>query len=175
MPRITLRKTVYETHWFALEETHFDGEELPFYALKLNDYVCVFCMSSTGKVVLVRQFRPATNRVMLEFPAGHVEHGESPEEAARRELLEETGFEAKHLEFLGEMTPDNGRLSNRQWCYFSREAVPTTTAHERGVELVEMEPTEFVQAIRNGDFQHALHLAVVTTAIIHGYFHFPQA
>jgi hypothetical protein len=73
------------------------------------------------------------------------------------------------------MTPDNGRLGNRQWCFFARDAVRTTTTQERGVELVEMEPREFVEAIRGGEFQHALHLAAVTSAMVQGAFRIPQA
>ncbi|RKZ35646.1 MAG: hypothetical protein DRQ37_05940 [Gammaproteobacteria bacterium] len=49
-----------------------------------------------GKVCLLRQYRPVMGAWMLELPAGKLEPGESPQEAAQRELAEETGLHAKH-------------------------------------------------------------------------------
>ena len=50
-----------------------------------------------GRVILVRQYRYATGKSLLEIPAGTLEEGEDPQECARRELIEETGYEASEL------------------------------------------------------------------------------
>jgi ADP-ribose pyrophosphatase len=55
--------------------------------------VAIFALTPENDVILVRQFRPGPNRVLDEMPGGYVDSGESPVEAARRELLEETGYE----------------------------------------------------------------------------------
>jgi len=61
-----------------------------------------------GRVVLLEQWRPGCNCWLLEAPAGTVEPGESPEETAKRELEEETGYRAKHLEHVLSFYPTPG-------------------------------------------------------------------
>ena len=59
--------------------------------------VCVLPLTENGEVIFVNQFRYALNKVTLEVPAGKLEKGEDPTEAALRELSEETGIEAKKI------------------------------------------------------------------------------
>lgn len=60
----------------------------------------VVALTETGKIVLVRQYRTALDRVTVEIPAGKLDPGEDPIECARRELLEETGFTAARISYL---------------------------------------------------------------------------
>lgn len=60
----------------------------------------VVALTETGKIVLVRQYRTAIDRVTVEIPAGKLDPGEDPIDCARRELLEETGFKAARLRHL---------------------------------------------------------------------------
>lgn len=55
--------------------------------------VAVLALTPEGEVILVRQFRPGPNQILNEMPGGYVEPDETPLEAARRELNEETGYE----------------------------------------------------------------------------------
>src|SRR3989304_6426227 len=63
--------------------------------------VAVVPMDARGQVILVRQYRHAAGRTMIEVPAGTLKPGEDPLEAVRRELREETGFEARHIVRIG--------------------------------------------------------------------------
>jgi ADP-ribose pyrophosphatase len=65
--------------------------------------VCVIPVTDEGEVIMVRQFRYAFNQVLLEIPAGKLEKGEDPLDAALRELEEESGVVAKKIEYLGEI------------------------------------------------------------------------
>ena len=65
-------------------------------------------ITAEGEVVLVRQYRYAVAEFLWEAPAGHIEEGESPEEAARRELVEETGYYPRRLEKLLDFYPAPG-------------------------------------------------------------------
>ncbi len=92
-----------------------------------------------NQILLVRQFRVAAAGVTLELPAGHVDPGETPEQAARRELLEETGYEAPTFELLGALSPSVARFTNRMWCFLALHAEPaiaTETQREAGVDLI---------------------------------------
>lgn len=70
--------------------------------------VAVLVLDRAGRVLLVRQERPAAGRELWEIPAGKLEPGESPEEAARRELREETGLAVENLVPLGAIYPTPG-------------------------------------------------------------------
>lgn len=67
------------------------------------------------RFLMVRQYRHGVDRVTVEFPAGLAGEGEDPQETARRELLEETGFQAAGMELIGTIAPNPAFMNN--WCY----------------------------------------------------------
>ena len=170
MPTLIHRRTVYSTPWFDLVAKQFDHDEHPYYMVQAPDYVSIVAMTTEGDVLLVRQYRPITETYTLELPSGHVEVGESPEEAAKRELLEETGYETNTVESLGTLVPDSGRLGNRQWCFFAAgvRVANVPVEREHGIELVRYRASELMQAVAQSHMDHALHLAVILLAVIRG-------
>ena len=134
----------------------------------MSDYVSILALTERQEVLLVRQYRPAVESYTLELPSGHVEEGETPMEAARREFTEETGYQAANVELLGCLLPDTGRLSNRMWCYFASGATPRCPAPviEPGIELVVCSQSDLMRYIAEAEFDHALHLAAVLLAIL---------
>ncbi|MEO1514563.1 MAG: NUDIX hydrolase [Bacteroidota bacterium] len=77
-----------------------DGETAVFDVVDNNDYITVAAFTPEGAAILVRQFRPGPEQELLSFPEGYIDEGEAAEEAARRELLEETGYEAGSIRYL---------------------------------------------------------------------------
>ena len=116
MTQIVDRKVEFETPWFQLVSKRVAGESAPYYALRVQDYVCVVAFTDRDELVLVRQYRLAVERHTLELPSGHVEPEEPPVVSARRELAEECGLDAPRLELLGTLISDTGRNKNRLWC-----------------------------------------------------------
>ena len=68
----------------------------------------VVALTESGKIVLVRQYRTAIDRVTVEIPAGKLDPGEDPIECARRELHEETGFTATRMRYLTSIATSPG-------------------------------------------------------------------
>ncbi|NLY20604.1 MAG: NUDIX hydrolase [Tissierellia bacterium] len=75
--------------------------------------VGILAINSEGKIILVKQYRKAVDRVLLEIPAGKLELNEEPRETAGRELEEETGYIAKDIKYLSEIYPTPGYCSEK--------------------------------------------------------------
>lgn len=72
-----------------------------YHQILLPDFVIACALTQGGKVITLWQYKHGARRFGLTFPAGHIEAGELPEAAIRRELLEETGYTAGRVQFLG--------------------------------------------------------------------------
>jgi 8-oxo-dGTP pyrophosphatase MutT (NUDIX family) len=171
-----IRKPVFQTPWFSVvEEPQASGD--PFYMLERPDYVSVIALTPARELLFVRQHRPVVGRETFELPSGHVDPGERPEDAARRELLEETGFDAPRLELLGTLVPDVGRLTNRMWCYFATDVRPSAAQHQResGVAVVQLPEREALKRATDGTVDHALNLAPLFLALATGRLSMAQA
>jgi ADP-ribose pyrophosphatase len=178
-PLITRKSIVYQTPWFKLVEKQTTLGSAPFYSLQTLDYLCVVAVNTDDQLVLVRQYRPAIERVSLELPAGHVDPGEAPEAAARRELLEETGYHAQNCELLGALPSDTGRFENKTWCFLARDCSPPEKdfAGESGVEVITTPRLSACGLIRDAKLDCALHytaMALVMASRGSGYFGGPQ-
>ncbi|PYR29111.1 MAG: NUDIX hydrolase [Acidobacteria bacterium] len=171
-PRIASREAVLTTAFFRVIGKRLDGQPSgePYYSLDMLDYVSVVATTGDGSFVLVRQFRPAVEAVTLELPAGHVELGQDPEDAARVELAEETGYTAARLHSVGCLKPDTGRLANRMWVYFTEASKGTGTwEQEPGVDVVVATAAELARWMSEGTFDHALHVAAIFLSVRAGY------
>jgi len=82
-----------------------DGKESDWELLGGFESVSILAITDDDQIVLVRQFRPGPDAVMLNLPGGLVDHGEGVLEAAARELVEETGYEARELELVATFHP----------------------------------------------------------------------
>jgi len=168
--RIVARREVLKTPYFALVAKEVAGGKPndPYYAVDTLDYVTVVALTMSQELVLVRQFRPVVEALCLELPSGHVDPGETPEQSARRELFEETGYTADAFEQVCHAKPDIGRLGNRMWAFFARGAKPAGEpwTPEPGVERLLCSGPRFRELLKNGEFDHALHLAALLMVLV---------
>ena len=92
-----------------------------------NGGAVLAAITDEGKMVMVRQFRKPAERVMLEVPAGKIDPGEKPEETAKRELAEETGYRARHVRYLTEFYPSVGYAEEVLYLYLCTGLTPGET------------------------------------------------
>ena len=131
-----------ETPYFALRSDRLrlpDGEiKDPYYVVERPDAAIIFPLTREGEVVLVRQYRPPLERMELGLPAGLVEEGERPEAAARRELLEETGYSGGEWEPLGSLASSPSLKDNWAYLFLARGVEATSAPDPDEHELVEV-------------------------------------
>ncbi len=124
---ILSRKTVWKGKFMsAVEITYRDarGAVRTWEALErvgIGGIVVLVAVTPAGNVILEKQFRPAMGREVIELPAGLVESGESMEEAAKRELIEETGWSSAKLQFLAEGPISTGASTEALRAYLCTE------------------------------------------------------
>lgn len=153
-------------HDYAVFTTAFVDGEHPhtgatkrFSLIDSVDWVNVIAVTPDKRVVLIRQYRAGADEVCLEIPGGMVDRGESPADAAARELLEETGYTASCWQPLGRVSPNPAIHTNRLYTFLATDAEQTAPPRPEGSEVIELEyanVAECYAAIRDGRIDHAL-------------------
>jgi len=161
-----------ETPYFALRSDRLrlpDGEiKDPYYVVERPDAAIIFPLTREGEVVLVRQYRPPLQRMELGLPAGLVDEGERPEAAARRELLEETGYSGDEWEPLGALASSPSLKDNWAYLFLARgveqTSAPDPDEHEL-VETVKVPVEELRGLIQSGQIVSSSGVAAVMLAL----------
>jgi 8-oxo-dGTP pyrophosphatase MutT (NUDIX family) len=154
------RFRVFEVSRMEIEDAQGRGRGEAF-VLSGSDWCNVVAVTPDDQVVLVWQYRFGTGRMSLEVPGGIIEPGEDPLEAARRELREETGYEAESFEPLLVLEPNPAIQGNRCYTCIARGArLASATAFDALEEL----ETALVPASRVADL---LDGGQVTHALVH--------
>ena len=150
-----------------------DGKKTEVYhSIHQNDYVSVLGVTDDNSILMVKQYRPAVDKYTLELPGGLLDiSDENPGECARREIFEETGHASGSQTIsLGCWLPDTGRLENRLWAFFLDHLVfEENWESEPDVQVVKASPAELLRLIETGEFDHALHIAIIGMAFLRGY------
>jgi ADP-ribose pyrophosphatase len=143
----------------SLARSPNDGREHRFDLLTCADWVNVVALTPGGRVLLVRQWRAGTGALTLEIPGGSLDPGESPLEAARRELEEETGHRSEGWEPLGVVEPNPAFQNNRTHTFLARDARPHGPQRpddSEEIEVLEAPLADIPGMLRDGRITHAL-------------------
>lgn len=119
-----------------------------------------------GRVVLVRQFRPAADRRTLELPGGRIEPPETPEAAARREFAEETGLRCTGLKRLFKLDMDFS--VSKHVTHVFQATVPQGAKKDGAFELVPLPLDRALRMIRRGSITHAPTVTAILWLLGHG-------
>lgn len=138
-----------------------------FHQLELPDCVVVAAMTAEGQMLTLQQYKHGARRQCLTLPGGIVDEGEKPIKAAKRELLEETGYIAAHWQHLGTFI-NNGNLgAGRGHYYLAHEAVRVRDPNSGDLEemtLVLRDPATLKTFLWNGEITLLHHACAISLA-----------
>ena len=115
--------------------------------IKHSGAICCVPILPNKKIGLIRQYRYAIKKHMIEIPAGKLVWGENPENCAKRELEEEIGFKANKISFLTNIHPAIGFANEKMWLYLAEDLKKTDQKLDSD-EFLELVPTKLEDAIK---------------------------
>lgn len=167
------RKTLVDTKFLKVYQ---DTVELPnkqvfddYTVVKFNDPVIVVGVDSSNRVLTITEYRYAHDQMLFSLPAGAIDAGETPVEAAKRELLEETGYTAEQFELVGELYeyPTKAEHVTRvvRAANIKKVVEPRHEATEF-IEKIELQDIETLKrAIRNNEIKTAVAISSLCLAL----------
>jgi ADP-ribose pyrophosphatase len=146
--RVLRRETLYQGRVIRLirESLAVGGQRMVRETIQHPGAVVIVPFLADGRLVLVRQYRRAVGRWLLELPAGTLEPGERPDRCARRELAEETGWRARRLVRMGQFYAAPGFVSEQMTIFLATGLSPAA-AHPEPDECIRAVTLSFSEAL----------------------------
>jgi ADP-ribose pyrophosphatase len=133
------------------------------------DYVIIVAIDTQGRYLALHETHYGTVGEAFSPPGGHIDPGEEPLDAAKRELLEETGYQADNWQFLGRFRTDLNRGNGMGWYYLATSAEKVSTAGDEDLEeheLVLLEREELVEMLGSNQMKEITSQAAFLMALI---------
>lgn len=135
------------------------GQPHEMFILEQPNWANVIPLTPDEQVILIEQWRHGTRSVHLETPGGLMDDGETPEQSARRELLEETGFDAGEIVRLGTVHPNPAIQTNRQHYLLAkdcRKIAEPNLDHAEDIHVKLVPLTDVARMIEAGEITHGI-------------------
>lgn len=161
--KIYSREILLKAHVFRYQKVKSQSPNTmeigEFDVVQCLNWVNVIAMTKEGNVVLVKQYRHGIEDVSLEIPGGAVHQGEDLLEAAKRELLEETGYSSEDWIKLGQVDANPAFMNNFCVTFLAKNAEKTSLQSLDPFEEIEVNLKPFIEirpAILSGEISHSL-------------------
>lgn len=129
-----------------------NGRSMAYDIVAGGNFASIAALTQNNEVLLVKQFRPGPEKILMSTPSGYIDSNEAPEVAAKRELLEETGFEAEEVFFKKVVTLPYGVGS--QYCFVAtgcKKMQDQRLDDTEFIEVVTMQLPEFKAKLRDAE------------------------
>src|ERR1700689_5625276 len=145
----------YKNKLFSVTQDHAvdpSGFEIHRAIVQHPGSAVMMAVDARKRILLVRQYRVPARSYLWELPAGRLDEGETPLQAARRELIEETGYRAKHWKKLVSFYPSPGFVAEKMTIFLATGLTPgrATPMEDERIEARWFTAKEIDQSIRSG-------------------------
>ncbi len=156
---------VYTSPVMNLEESFLrmpDEKQVKFVKMNAGDWANVFAFTPEKELILVEQWRLGIKNLSLETPGGVIEAGEDILMGAKRELIEETGWDSRDFRHIASLNPNPAFLTNKIHFFLAKDCFPSKAQEldegER-IKVCKIALTDFEALVEQGKIEHALVVA----------------
>ena len=147
-----------------------NGHIVPeYYVLEYPNWVNMVALTADNQFILVKQYRHGVKQEVLEVPGGVIDPGEDASTAAKRELLEETGYRFDTIEEISTLFPNPATANNITTTYLLTGGVKVQEQDlddQEEIEVILASPDELKQLLFENQFGQALHTAALFYALV---------
>lgn len=169
--KVLASKYIYKDRWFIARADTCEmpnGKIVePYYVLEFPNWCNVVVVTEDDKIVMVRQYRHAINKITIELPGGVIDNNETPEVAAVREVQEETGFVVNDLQFLYKTSPNPATNNNDAFFFLAKATQHITTQNFDPYEDMDVHlftKDEVLTMIDNSEIIHGVQIGAIYAA-----------
>ena len=178
---INKRQEIFNRRIFSIDDLHCHhpkkNVEHNFFILNNPDWINVVVLTEENQLVFVKQHRLGTDEITIETVAGLMDGGESSEESARRELREETGYQAGELLLMKKLSANPAIMSNHIYFYLAlnaRKIANQELDHAEDIKVITVPEEEALQMVSDGRISHTIIVTALSLFFMSGYCSIPS-
>ena len=154
--------------WTSLvtKEVKYDKKKHIYYFIKSLDYISILAVTKNKKIPIVKQFRPAIEKYVWEFPGGLVDKKLSLKKIAIEEIEEETGLTVEKIIKIKTSYSDNGRIINKIHFFYAECSNKINPVKDKYIKVKFVSYNNLVKLIKKNKFQSPYHISLLTLAKI---------
>jgi ADP-ribose pyrophosphatase len=140
--KVIQRELIFQNPWIELHQDKVEtrtGKVMDYTWYKSSDVAVIVPFLKKNNLVMIRQYRYPLGKVLLEFPAGHIECGEAAAKTAKRELLEETGYIANRIDYMYTYHPSVSKSSQLVYIFRACDLIEENANHDGGEDIIRTE------------------------------------
>ncbi len=159
-----LSEEIFSTPWMSIFHNRFEmrgGEKGNYFYVHTNGSALTIPVMEDGKILIIKQYRYLTNSVSIELPCGGIKDGQEEIEAARSELIEETGYDCKKIKKVGRFVPYNGLSDEFCTVFVTRkhEFIGRKPDNTEQIEVIKATPESIDKMIERGKIVDGMTIA----------------